>query len=252
MKDTIAIDYPYPDMVRVRLNKPETGNAYDDEMVCTLITAFDEFAQDEALKLVWITAEGDDFCRGLDVSWHRQRQAAGRAEHQLDSEQLSRLFLTLYRLPIPTLATIRGEANAAAVGIVCCCDVVLACESTSFSIMEMEYGQVPALQSPYLVKAIGERAARYYSLSGEKITSHAALRLGLIHKLLPKDELELVSEHHIQKILRSGNLALRQTKAMINLSASEAFDDSLIDTLIDCSTDIRVSQSAVQKLKETG
>ncbi|TCS42499.1 enoyl-CoA hydratase-related protein [Reinekea marinisedimentorum] len=252
MKETILIDYPHASMVRVTLNRPETGNAYDDEMVCALITAFDEFKQDEDLKLICITAEGDDFCRGLDSSWHQQRLDAGRAEHQNDSEQLSRLFHTLYQMPIPTLATVRGEANAAAVGLICCCDIVLACESSSFTIMEMEYGQVPALQSPYLVKAIGERAARYYALSGEKITSHTALQLGLIHKLVPKEELELVTELNIQRILRHSNLSLRQTKSMINLSATEAYDESLIDTLIDCSTDIRVSQMEGMKLRETG
>lgn len=252
MKETILIDYPHADMVRVRLNRPETGNSYDDEMICALITAFDEFNQDEDLKLVWITAEGEDFCRGLDSNWHQQRLDAGRAEHQNDSEQLSRLFHTLYQMPIPTLATVRGEANAAAVGIISCCDIVLACETSSFTIMEMEYGQVPALQSPYLVKAIGERAARYYALSGEKITSHTALQLGLIHKLVPRDELSLVSELNVQRILRHNNLSLRQTKSMINLSASEAYDESLIDTLIDCSTDIRVSQMAGLKLQDTG
>jgi methylglutaconyl-CoA hydratase len=252
MKETILIDYPHSDMVRITLNRPETGNAYDDEMVCALITAFDEFKRDEDLKLVWITANGDDFCRGLDSNWHQQRQSAGRAEHQNDSEQLSRLFHTLYQLPVPTLATVRGEANAAAVGIICCCDVVLACETSSFTITEMEYGQVPALQSPYLVKAIGERAARYYALSGEKISSHTAIQLGLIHKMVPKAELDLVSELNIQRILRHSNLSLRQTKSMINLSASEAYDDSLIDTLIDCSTDIRVSQTVGANLQDTG
>lgn len=252
MKETILIDYPHENMVRITLNRPETGNTYDDEMVCALITAFDEFKQDEDLKLVWITAAGDDFCRGLDSSWHQQRINAGRAEHQNDSEQLSRLFHTLYQLPIPTLATVRGEANAAAVGIICCCDVVLACETSSFTIMEMDYGQVPALQSPYLVKAIGERAARYYALSGEKITSTTALQLGLIQKLVPKDELNLVSQLIVQRILGHNNLSLRQTKSMINLCASEVYDDSLIDTLVDCSTDIRVSQTEEMKLQETG
>lgn len=148
MKETILIDYPHADMVRVRLNRPETGNSYDDEMICALITAFDEFNQDEDLKLVWITAEGEDFCRGLDSNWHQQRLDAGRAEHQNDSEQLSRLFHTLYQMPIPTLATVRGEANAAAVGIISCCDIVLACETSSFTIMEMEYGPGPCSAEP--------------------------------------------------------------------------------------------------------
>jgi len=243
MKDTILIERPYNGVVRIKLNRPEAGNAYDDELVCTLITAFDDLAEDETLKLVAITAAGEHFCKGPDFSWQKRRLDSGRAEHQQDAEQLARLLHTLYQFPIPTLATVRGQANSAAVGMLCCCDMVLACERSSFTIMETEYGQVPALQSPYLVKALGERAARYYSLSGETMDAYTATRLGLVSKIVPRNELDAMSDMLIQRILAHSTLSLRQTKSMIGLSANEAFDESLVDTLIDCSTDIRMSQS---------
>ncbi|MDX1473277.1 MAG: enoyl-CoA hydratase-related protein [Reinekea sp.] len=243
MKDTILIDRPTPGLARVKLNRMASGNAYDDEMVCTLITAFDDLAEDESLKLVWLTAQGENFCKGPDPYWQKQRLSSGRAEHQQDAEQLARLFHTLYQFPIPILATVRGQANAAAVGMLCCCDIVLACERSSFTITETQYGQVPALQSPYLVKTLGERAARYYALSSETMDAYTATRLGLVSKIVPKNELDAIADMQIQKILNRRALSLRQTKAMIGLAANEAFDESLVDTLIDCSTDIRVSQS---------
>ena len=243
MKDTILIDRPYKGLARVKLNRHETGNAYDDEMVCTLITAFDDLAEDDSLKLVWLTSVGENFCKGPDPIWQKQRMNSGRAEHQQDSEQLARLFHTLYQFPIPIIATVRGQANAAAVGMLCCCDIVLACERSSYTITETQYGQVPALQSPYLVKTLGERAARYYSLSSETMDAYTATRLGLVSKIVPKDELDAMADMHIQKMLQRRSLSLRQTKAMIGLAANEVFDESLVDTLIDCSTDIRVSQS---------
>lgn len=243
MKDTILIDRPQQGLVRVKFNRMQTGNAYDDEMVCTLITALDDLAEDASIKLVWITAAGENFSTGPDPRWQKQRLASGRAEHQQDSEQLARLFHTLYQLPIPTIATVRGQANAAAVGLLCCCDIVLACERSSFTITETQYGQVPALQSPYLVKILGERAARYYALSSDTMDAYTATRLGLVSKIVPKDELDAMADVIIQKMLGRTTLALRQTKAMINLAANEVFDESLVDTLIDCSTDIRVSQS---------
>jgi methylglutaconyl-CoA hydratase len=249
MKDTILIDRPHSGMARVKLNKPRSGNAYDDELVCTLITAFDDLAEDDTLKLVWLTAGGENFCIGPDQIWLDRRMKSGRAEHQQDSEQLARLFHTIYQFPIPILATVRGQANAAAVGLLCCCDMVMACERSSFTITETQYGQVPALQAPYLVKTLGERAARYYSLSSETMDAYTATRLGLVSKIVPKNELDAVADMSIQKILQNSVTSLRQTKAMISLAANEVFDESLVDTLVECSTDIRVSQFS-QKVKE--
>ena len=249
MKDTILIDRPYTGMVRIKLNRLASGNAYDDEMVCTLITAFDDLAEDDSIKLVWLTAVGDNFCIGPDPRWQKQRMTSGRAEHQQDAEQLARLFHTLYQFPAPITVTVRVQAHTAAVGLSFCCDIVLACERSSFTITEMQYGQVPALQSPYLVKTLGERAARYYALSSETMDAYTATRLGLVSKIVPKDELDAMADMQIQKLLARRNLSLRQTKAMIGLSANEVFDESLVDTLIDCSTDIRVEQSA-QSLKQ--
>lgn len=243
MKETIVIERPRPELVKVRLNRPEIGNTYDDEFVCTLITAFDELAEDENIKLVWLTSAGEHFCKGPDGAWQKKRLLAGKAEHQQDAEQLSRLFHTLYEFPIPILATVRGQTNSAGVGILCCCDMVMACERSSFTIMETQYGQVPAIQSPYLIKALGERAASYYSLSGETMDAYTATRLGLVNRIVPRNELDAMADMLANKMLKRSNISLRQTKAVLHLSANEPFDDSLVDTLIDCSTDIRVSQA---------
>lgn len=180
---------------------------------------------------------------GPDPSWIQLRKKSGKAEHQHDAEQLSRLFDTLYQLPIPILASVRGNANAAGVGLLCCCDLVVASDCSSYTISETKFGQVPALQSPYLVKALGERSARYYSLTGETMDATTAARVGLVSKVVAADEFEEIVESTVQRLLRRTNLILRQTKAMLNLSANEILDDSLVDTLVECSTDIRLSQN---------
>lgn len=247
MKETILIDRPEAGLAIVKLNRYEHDNAYDDEMVCTLITAFDDLAEDNSLKLIWLTAVGENFCRGPDREWIQRRLHSGRAEHQQDAEQLSRLFKTLYEFPVPIIVTVRGMANAAAVGMLCCCDIVLAAERAHFTITETRHGQVPALQSPYLVKTLGERAARYYSLSSEVMDAYTATRLGLVNKIVPETELDSVADMLVQKMLNRKGSSLRQTKAMISLSANEAFDESLVETLIDCSIDIRLSQTVDAK-----
>lgn len=250
MKDTVLSEKISPGLVRVKLNRPESGNCYDDEMVVTLITAFDEIAADSSVKVVWLTSAGEHFSIGPSVAWMKRRQQSSRAEHQHDAEQMARLFDTVYQFPIPVVATVRGQSNAGAVGLLCCCDIVLGCERSTFTITETEYGQVPALQSPYLIKTIGERAARYYSLSSETMDAYTATRLGLVNKIVPRDELDAMADVMLQKMLLKSSISLKQTKAMITLAANEACDESLIETLVDCSTDIRVSQSqAKSKVK---
>ena len=243
MKDTIQVEMPQPGLVRVLLNRPQTGNVYDDEMVCALITALDDIADRDDVHLLWLTAQGDDFCQGPDPRWQARRLSTGRAEHQQDAEQLARLFHTLYQFPLPVIATVRGQANAAAVGLLCCCDVVIAGERASFTITETAYGLVPALQSPYLVKTLGERAARFYALSAEPMDAYTATRLGLVSRLAPENELDAVSHIYIEKMLARSALSLQQTKAMLQLAADEPFDESLVETLVDCSVDIRLTQS---------
>lgn len=239
MKDTILIERPEPSVAKVVFNRPLTGNAYDHEFVCTLITALDDLKRDQSLKLIWLTGNGQQFCVGPDAKWLKVRQNSGRAEHQVDAEQLSRLFLTLYQFPLPVIATVRGQANADAIGILCCCDVVLACEKSSFTLSEVKFGLAPVLQAPYLVNTIGEKSARYYSLTGETIDAYTAARLGLVNKIVPQEEIDSYASVVIRRLLDTPVEVLKQTKAMLTLCTTEVFDDALVETLIDCSIDIR-------------
>jgi methylglutaconyl-CoA hydratase len=243
MKETVLIERLENGLARVILNKPETGNAYDDEMICTLVTALDDLADDVDLKLVWLSGKGAHFCSGPDRQWLSRREGAGRPEHQQDAQQMSRLLETLYQFPVPVLLTVRGDVNAVAVGIASCCDLVLASERTSFCITESLFGQVPALSSPYLTKALGERAAKYYSLTGEIFDAYTATRLGLVHRLVPADELDAVATVLARGILSRSQESLRVTKATFNLVANEPYDESLLETMIECSTDVRLTQS---------
>lgn len=239
MKETVLIERREAGLVRIILNKPETGNAYDDELICTLVTALDDLADDAEVRLIWLSGRGAHFCTGPDRTWLKRRQHAGRAEHQQDAEQLARLLATLYHFPAPVLLTVCGDVNAAAVGLACCCDLVLATERTAFCITESLFGQVPALSSPYLIKALGERAAKYYALTGETIDAYTATRLGLVNRLVPAEELDLVAEVLVRSILARSVESLRTTKSVLHLAANEVYDDSLVESLVDCSIEVR-------------
>ena len=239
MKETVLIERREGGLARVILNKPESGNAYDDELICTLVTALDDLADDPDIKLVWLSGQGSHFCTGPDRQWLKRRQKVGRAEHYQDAEQLARLLSTLYNFPSPVLLTVRGDVNAAAVGLACCCDLVLASERSTFCITESLFGQVPALSSPYLIKVLGERAAKYYALTGEVMDAYTATRLGLVNRLVPAEELDAVAEVLARGILARSVESLRTTKSVLHLAANEVYDESLMESLIDCSTDVR-------------
>ena len=89
------------------------------------------------------------------------------AENRRDAEALALLMRTLNTLNKPTLAQIHGAAIAGGCGLVACCDIALAAERASFAISEVRLGLIPAVISPYVVAAIGARAARRYFLSAE-------------------------------------------------------------------------------------
>ena len=248
MKETIVIERPFPSVAKIVFNRPEAANAYDHEFICTLITALDEISLDKTIKVLWLTANGQHFSCGPDSRWLTQRQLSGRAEHQLDAEQISRLFQTLYDLPTPIVATVRGQANADAVGILCCCDIVFASEKSTFTLTEVHLGLAPVLQSPYLIKVLGERAARYYAMTGETMDAYTATRLGLINKITPEHELDSYANMIIRKIAMIDSAVMTQTKAMLSLSANEILDEALVETLIASSIDIRTEALKESKL----
>ncbi|MFQ3283212.1 enoyl-CoA hydratase/isomerase family protein [Reinekea sp.] len=250
MKETIIIERPFTGVAKVIFNRPESGNAYDHEFVCTLITALDEVALDKTIKVLWLTANGQHFSSGPDIRWLTQRQQSGRAEHQLDAENMSRLFQTLYQFTIPIVASVRGKANADAIGILCCCDIVLASEKSSFTLSEVHVGLAPVLQSPYLIKVLGERAARYYAMTGETMDAYTATRLGLVNKITPEHELDSYADMIIRKIEKIDTTVLIQTKAMLTLSSNELLDESLVETIIASSIDIRTEVLKGSKLAQ--
>lgn len=215
MKATIKIERPLPSVAKVVFNQPDTGNRYDDETIVTLITALDDLLLDPELKAIWLAAEGTHFSLGPSAHWLEQRTNADRAEQRQEAQQLKRLLHTLYLCPIPIVATVQGQAHAAAVGWLCCCDVVLACERSHFLLADAS-PEGPALQMPYLLKTIGERATRYYALTNELMDGNTALKLGLVTKLVPSAELNPVAEIVLRKLILQPKANLANVKAAIN------------------------------------
>src|SRR5579863_7729806 len=97
---------------------------------------------------------------------------------------------TLTFLRKPTIARVNGAAYGGGVGLVACCDIAIAADTAKFGLTEVKLGLVPAVISPYVIAAIGARAARRLFLSGETFDASEAVRFGLVHQSVTAEKLD--------------------------------------------------------------
>ncbi len=174
----------------IRLNRPEVHNAFDDALIADLTGVLRAVAADGSVRAVVLSAAGKSFSAGADLNWMRRMAGASIAENEADARALADLMRTLHDLAKPTVAVIQGPAYGGGVGLVAACDIAIAADSATFALSEVRLGLIPAVVSPYVVAAIGARAARRYFLTGERFGAAEALRLGLVHNVVPADRLE--------------------------------------------------------------
>jgi methylglutaconyl-CoA hydratase len=152
----------------------------------------------------------------------------GMAENLRDAEGLGALMSALDRLAKPTVALVQGAAYAGGIGLVACCDIVVATATAKFCLSEVKLGLIPAVISPYVVRAMGPRAARRYFLTAEVFDAATAHRLGLVHEIAPTDDLAAAAAPIVEALLAAGPRAEAAAKAMIARVAGAPIDDALI------------------------
>ena len=172
------------------LNRPERHNALDGELTAELHHALDALSQEETVRAIVIGGRGASFCAGGDLQWMR-RQAAGRFEDNLeDARQLAFTLRTLANCPKPTIARVHGAALGGGVGLVAACDLALASSDAVFGLTETRLGLTPSTIAPYIVAAIGDRAARRCLLTGERFDAEEAQRLDLVQQVVVPERLD--------------------------------------------------------------
>jgi len=196
------------------LNRPETHNAFDAELILQLTSALEALDKDESVRAVIITGTGDTFSAGADLNWMRSMAKASESENLHDSLQLAKLMRTLNYLNKPTIARVNGAAYGGGVGLIACCDIAIGIEATKFSLSEVKLGLVPAVISPYVISAIGLRQARRLFLSAEIFDSALALRIGLLHEAVPFAQLDETIDKTLHWLLKGGPTAQTEAKKL--------------------------------------
>jgi len=232
------------------LNRPELHNAFDDQLIVQLIQELESCNNDPNIRVVMLAANGKSFCAGADMNWMQRMASYSREENLRDANALAKLMQTLNNLNKPTIALIQGAVYGGGVGLVACCDIAIAVPEAVFCLSEVKIGLVPSVISPYVIAAMGQRAARRYFLTAEKFNTQEAFRLGLIHAITQAPvDLYNMGEQIAQNILANGPSAVATAKKLIAKIANQPIDDQIINHTTQLIADTRVSAEGQEGLK---
>jgi methylglutaconyl-CoA hydratase len=224
----VRIDIDTRGIARVTLDRPAVHNAFDDALIAELTAAFRSLDGDDRVRVIVLAGTGKSFSAGGDLNWMKRMAGYGMAENLRDAEGLGALMSSLDRLAKPTVGLVQGAAYGGGVGLVACCDIAIAASSAKFCLSEVKLGLIPAVISPYVVRAMGARAARRYFLTAEVFDAETARRLGLVHEVAPADGLEAAAAPIVDALLAAGPHAQAAAKARIARVAGAPIDDALV------------------------
>ncbi|MDA8637610.1 enoyl-CoA hydratase-related protein [Rhodospirillales bacterium] len=212
----------------VTLRRPDIHNAFDDILIDRLRRELQGLANDHAVRVVVLAAEGKSFSAGADLNWMKRMAGYERAENIEDAKNLGKLMATLHRMPQPTIAVVQGPAYGGGVGLVAACDIAIASEDALFCLSEVRLGLIPAVIGPYVVAAIGEREAARYMLTAEKFSATEAQRIRLVQDVVPADKLKERRNEIIENLLKGGPKALSEVKNLISYITKSATQDEKV------------------------
>jgi methylglutaconyl-CoA hydratase len=212
----------------VTLNRPEVHNAFNETLIAELTAALRALASDRSVRAVVLLGAGPSFCAGADLNWMKKMAAFSKAENLADAKALATMLATLNDMPQPTVARVHGSAFGGGVGLVACCDVAIGAHDATFALSEAKLGLIPAAISPYVIEAIGARAARRYFLSAERFTAAEAFRLGLLHDLAVPAELDAKINELLGFVVTAGPQAQAEAKLLIRAVAHRPIDGAVI------------------------
>ncbi len=229
------------------LNRPDRHNALDKTVIAETTAALRELEEDPRVRIVVLSSSGKYFCAGTDPDWIREAINGTPEENLQSNRALGHLLATLDTLSKPTIARVHGSASGIGVGLVAACDIAFSTYDASFALNEARYGLLPAIASPYLIAAVGERHARYYMLTGERFSGTEAYRIGLVHEMVPAEEQldEAISET-IDTLLKNSPNALSGCKALVHAVSGQPIDDTTIEETAQSATVIQSSSEGLE------
>lgn len=188
MADDVVLLDIQGDVATVTLNRPDVHNAFDENVIEHLTAIFEDLTLVDEVVAVVLRGNGKSFSAGGDLNWMKRAAGYSEQDNYKDGMRLATMLNRLYTLPKVTIACVHGAAMGGGLGLVSCCDVVLAQAETIFALSEVKLGLIPATIGPYVLRALGERQSRRYFQTGERFRADRALALGLVHEIYGGDD----------------------------------------------------------------
>jgi len=232
----------------VLLNRPEVHNAFDPEMVEALTATFRKLEADRRVRAIVLAGAGKNFSAGADIGHMKQSARFSRKQNLENARATTTMLQTLYALAKPTIACVRGAVRGGGVGLVAACDIAIAERMATFRLTEVRLGIIPAMISPYVIAAMGERMARRYMLSGEEFDVAEAFRVGLVHDICEEPELNAAVGRMLAQLYAGGPNAIVAIKRLIPEVAVSPIDAALVEKTAQRIADIRATPEAQEGL----
>lgn len=197
------------------LNRPELRNALNDLVLNSISNSLEKLEKDPSCRVVVLAGRGQAFCAGGDLSRMEQAAKMTRAKSKSEAGLFAKLLYRMHTYPKPLIARVHGVAFAGGMGLVAACDLVVAADEAEFCLPEVRIGLVPAMISPYIVRALGEQQARRYVLTGERLGAREAHRIGFVHECVAATELDARVEKFAAQLAQAGPRALARSKKLL-------------------------------------
>ena len=228
-------------VAHVRLNRPEVRNAFNAELIGDLTGIFEQLGADAGLRAIVLGGHGKAFCAGADLNWMRDMAGYSHAENRADAERLAAMLWAIYRCPLPVVGRIHGDCYAGGVGLAAVCDVLVVAEPVTFCLSEARLGLLPATIGPYVVKAMGEQAARRWFITAETFGAGEAKAMGFAHEVCALEAIDATVERITAKLVANGPMAVRACKQLVQDVAGRPIDAALRADTADRIANIRAS-----------
>jgi methylglutaconyl-CoA hydratase len=238
---TLDIRRPSAHVAEVWLNRPEVRNAFNDGVIAELTQAFTALGADPALRVVVLGGHGKAFCAGADLSWMRAMADYSWEKNRADAQALADMLWAIYSCPVPVIGRVHGDCYAGGMGLAAVCDVLVAAEGVSFCLSEARLGLLPGTIGPYVVKAMGEQAARRYFVTAERFSATQAHAMGFVHELVAPEAVDAKVAELVATIAANGPAAARACKRLVQDIAGRAIDAELRAETARRIADIRAS-----------
>jgi methylglutaconyl-CoA hydratase len=221
-------------VARVWFNRPEVHNALSAEMGAALVAALGSLRDDASCRVVALGGRGPSFCAGADIKEMRASANATYDDNLAEARRLGAMFAALAEFPKPVVGRIHGGVYGGGVGFCCACDIVVASDDARFGLSEVRLGILPGLISPYVIRRLGDRAARELMLTGERFDAARALSAGIVNLVVPVAELDAWVDERVGELLKGAPQAQARIKQLFerwNESGWSEYRATLPETL---------------------